>query len=108
MMVQSFWMRLLSTSLRWLRNIEPTALAEEYGTNYKQSFVKDKDEAIPTKVIMWLQRKGNSCKIENMTEIMCQIFTKLEELPENDSQLLKDVFNRSIKSKNKDAYVAFY
>ena len=43
-----------------------------------------------------------------MTEIMCQIFTKLEELPENDSQLLKDVFNRSIKSKNKDAYVAFY
>lgn len=29
-----------------------TALAEEYRTNYKQSFVKDKDEAIPTKVIM--------------------------------------------------------
>lgn len=88
-----------------------TALAEEYRTNYKESFLKDKDEAIPTKVIhVTSEEREDSCKIENMTkkEIMCQIFTKLEELPENDSQLLEDVFNRSVKSKNKDAYVAFY
>lgn len=54
------------------------------------------------------KEKGESQKLENITkkEIQQQIFFKLEDL--NDSQLLEEMYQKSVKHKNKEAYIEFY
>lgn len=87
-----------------------TAEAEILRDLYKVAFLDDEDNFKNDIVYITEEEKKFKTSIENKTkaEIHRQIFLKLEEMPTDHATLMEEVFNKTVKAKNKEAYVAFF
>ena len=86
----------------------------ELAQNNFQSYLKaknsDEQEAKIKPINVTQDDFEDSTKVENCTkeEVKIKIYELLDQLAENEQELQEEVFIKTIKNRNKSAYISFY
>ena len=84
---------------------EPGVLRDNY-----YSALVNETEFVNSAIYITENEKNEKSKLNNQTKAQIHrlILEKLESFPELEGKLMEELFNKSVKGKNKDAYIAFY
>ena len=77
--------------------------------NYYSALVNE-TKFVNSAIYITENEKNEKSKLNNQTKAQIHrlILEKLESFPELEGKLMEELFNKSVKGKNKDAYIAFY